>query len=39
MPDIELAKPNDKCYKVYKDNGDVVYCKLNELFDIVKKNS
>ena len=39
MPDIELAKPDDKCYKVYKDNGDVVYCKLNELFDIVKKNS
>lgn len=39
MPDIKLAKPDEKCYKVTTDNGEIIYCTQEDLFDTIKRNS
>ena len=39
MPDIKLAKPDEKCYKVTTDKGEIIYCTQEDLFDTIKRNS
>lgn len=39
MPDIKLAQPNERCFKVTTDKGEEIYCTEDNLFDIIKKNS
>ena len=39
MPDIKLAKSDEKCYKVTTDKGEIIYCTQEDLFDTIKRNS